>query len=69
MWWVTTSGEEKKMVNFVKNFVREEDGLETIEWMLMAIVFAIGAATAYGALVTEISGGITTIGTALTPAP
>ena len=57
------------MLNFVKNFVREEDGLETIEWMLMAIVFGIGAATAYAALVAEIDGGVTTIGAALTPAP
>jgi len=39
-----------------KRFLYEEDGMEMIEWVLVAVLFAVVASVAYG----TVAGGVTT---------
>lgn len=32
------------MVNLFKNFLKEEDGMEMVEWAIVGVVFALAAA-------------------------
>ncbi len=51
------------MLNSVKLFLREEEGLEMLEWAIVALLFAIAGAATWGLLGTTIStslGGINT---------
>lgn len=35
------------MLKFIKNFVRDENGMEMVEWTIVAVVFAVAAITAW----------------------
>ena len=35
------------MLSFLKKFVRDESGMEMIEWTIVAIVFALAASTSW----------------------
>lgn len=42
--------------NFLREFWRDENGIETIEWALLASLVAIAGIVAWGALGTKVSG-------------
>jgi Flp pilus assembly pilin Flp len=42
----------------MKRFVREEEGLEFLEYAILAVVIAVAAAAAYGALGNAISSAV-----------
>jgi Flp pilus assembly pilin Flp len=44
------------MLNVIKSFVRDEDGLEMVEWAIVAALITTAAATALSAL----GGSVTT---------
>ena len=44
------------MKALVKRFIRDEKGLETVEWTIMAALIILGAVLAISALQTEITG-------------
>lgn len=49
------------MLNFIKNFRKDEDGAVTVDWVVLtAAVLALG-----GAAYTGIAGGATTMSTAI----
>jgi pilus assembly protein Flp/PilA len=51
------------MLNAVKRFLREEEGLEMLEWAIVALLFAVAGAATWGLLGGTIStslGGINT---------
>ncbi len=51
------------MLNAVKLFLREEEGIEMLEWAVVALLFAVAGAATWGLLGTQIStslGGIKT---------
>ncbi len=35
------------MLKFFKDFVRDENGMEMVEWTIVAVVFAVAAITAW----------------------
>jgi len=47
----------------LRNFVREEDGMEMVEWAIVGVVFALAAATVWGGLKGQIGTALTDIGT------
>jgi Flp pilus assembly pilin Flp len=57
------------MKKLVKRFIKEENGLETIEWTLMAALVVLGFVVLYNPIVTAIQGVFTKIVDALNPAP
>ena len=56
------------MINIVKRFVREDDGLEMLEWAIVAALFATAGAVIWGTLGGTVSNELTTIDTSLTGA-
>lgn len=52
-------------MNFIKNFIREEDGVTAIEYALIAALIAAVIATAVGLLGTKISTTFTSITSAI----
>jgi Flp pilus assembly pilin Flp len=44
------------MRNLIARFVREEDGMEMLEWAIVAVVFAVAAIGAWQAVQTLIDG-------------
>lgn len=58
----------KSIVRFVRNFKRDQRGITTIEYAMIAAVIAIGLITAGDGLVTAISAKFTSIATQLTAA-
>jgi Flp pilus assembly pilin Flp len=44
------------MRTFVRRFLREEDGMEMLEWAIVAVVFAVAAIGAWQAVHTLIDG-------------
>ena len=51
------------MLNTMKRFLHEEEGLEMLEWAIVALLFAVAGAATWGLLGTTIStqlGGINT---------
>ena len=50
------------MLNFLKNFVRDESGMEMIEWTIVAIIFALAAATAWGEMEEAVADALERIG-------
>jgi len=42
------------LLNTLKRFVREDDGMEMVEWAIVGVVFAVAAAAFWGDLATEI---------------
>jgi len=50
------------MSNLIRRLVREEDGMEFVEWALVAAVFALGGIVAWRNLNTQIQGALANIG-------
>ena len=51
------------MRNLITRFVREEDGMEFVEWALVATLFALAGIGAWGELASTISFALGEIGT------
>jgi Flp pilus assembly pilin Flp len=41
-------------MNMIKRFVREDDGMEMVEWAIVGVVFALAAALFWGDLGTAV---------------
>ncbi len=52
-------------MSFLKNFFVEEDGQDMVEYGLVLALVVIGAAAGYTAFKTQITGALTTLGTAI----
>lgn len=50
------------MKDLIVRFLKEEDGMEFVEWALVAAVFALGGIGAWRALNGQISGALNRIG-------
>ena len=50
-----------------KRLVREEDGMEMIEWAIVGVVFAVAAAAFWGGLATSIDGALNVVEAEVTP--
>ena len=50
------------MLNAIKRLVREEEGMEMVEWSIVGVVFAIASALLWGTLKTQINSGLDQIG-------
>ncbi len=50
------------MRNLITRFVREEDGMEFVEWALVATLFALAGSFAWGTLASTISGALGDVG-------
>lgn len=57
-----------KLVQFIKRFAQEEDGVTAIEYGLIAALIAVVIITAVTIVGTQLNAVFTTIGTALTTA-
>ena len=57
------------MLNVVKNFVREEDGLEMVEWAIVAALITTAAATALTTLGGDVAAKFTDLDTIITNLP
>ena len=55
----------KSAVRWVRRFIREEHGTETVEWAIMAGLIVVGTITAVAAIGTWVSGKFTTLSTDL----
>ena len=53
------------MLNRVEKFLRDESGMEMVEWTIVAIVFAVAAAVFWENLANAINGAIQRITTEL----
>jgi len=50
------------IMNMLKRFVKDERGLETVEWVVMACVIVLGVAALVGVLLQQMGTGMTAIG-------
>ena len=57
------------MLNTIKSFVRDEDGLEMVEWAIVAALITTAAATALSTLGASITGKFNDIDTIITTIP
>jgi len=48
--------------NTVKRLVREDEGMEMVEWAIVGVVFALGAALVWSTLKDDIDTALGTIG-------
>jgi Flp pilus assembly pilin Flp len=55
-------------VQFIKNFIREEEGQDAVEYALVVGLVAVAGAVALGALTGQIDGLVTAVGTLITDA-
>jgi Flp pilus assembly pilin Flp len=55
------------LMSTLKRFIREEDGMEMVEWSIVGIVFAVAAAAAWTLLDGRISNALTQIGDTVDP--
>ena len=53
----------------LKRFVREEDGMEMVEWAIVGVVFAVAAAITWTELAGSIDLALQDIEDTVTPAP
>jgi len=51
------------MLNAIKRLVREEEGMEMVEWSIVGVVFALAAALVWSALESNINTAVSKIGT------
>ncbi len=58
--------ENLKVLNTLKRFVREDEGLEMLEWAIVAALFATAGAVMWLTLGSTVSAELTTIDTSLT---
>ena len=49
-------------MNTLKRFLKDERGLETVEWVVMGCVIVLGVAALVGVLIDDINTGLTEIG-------
>ena len=49
------------MRNLITRFVREEDGMEFVEWALVAVLFALAGITAWEQLASQITSALSAI--------
>jgi Flp pilus assembly pilin Flp len=56
------------MRDLIKRFVVEEDGMEMVEWALVASVFALAGIFAWQNLATVLNGALATIGSRISGA-
>ncbi len=60
-------GKEKQMLTLVRMVLRDERGIETLEWILIgALITAVGLAVYPGTLQTSLTDAVTAIGGAIT---
>jgi Flp pilus assembly pilin Flp len=60
--------QERDMREFIKRLVIEEEGMEMVEWALVAAVFALAGIAAWGTLASTLSTALNTIGTRVSTA-
>ena len=51
----------------VKRLVREQDGMEMVEWAIVGVVFAVAAAAFWGDLATNIDAALNDIEAEINP--
>ena len=51
----------------LRRLFREEDGMEMVEWAIVATVFAVAAAALWGLLEDDISSALELTGSTITP--
>ncbi len=56
------------ILNHVKRFVREDDGMEMVEWAIVGVVFAVAAAAFWGDLATNVDAALGEIESTVNPA-
>lgn len=49
--------------NTAKRFVREDDGMEMVEWAIVGVIFALGGAALWSTLSGHIQTALNNIGT------
>ncbi len=49
------------MRNAIRRFVKDESGMEMVEWTIVAVVFAVAASVAWGTLEGAISGALSDV--------
>ena len=57
------------MLNVMKSFVRDENGLEMVEWAIVAALITAGAAAALGNIGGDVATKLQALETVLTGAP
>lgn len=57
------------MLNVIRNFVRDEDGLEMVEWAIVAALITTAAATALTTLGSSVALKFTDLDTLITTLP
>ncbi len=50
----------------IKNFVREDDGMEMVEWSLVGVVFAVAAAAVWTLLEQQLGTALGIVGACIT---
>jgi len=55
--------ENEMITDTFKRFLNEDDGMEMVEWSIVGVVFALGAATIWSALGGSIQTALGSIGT------
>jgi Flp pilus assembly pilin Flp len=50
-----------------KRLIREDDGMEMIEWAIVGVVFAIAGAVAWGSVATSVTNALGDIAVAVDP--
>jgi Flp pilus assembly pilin Flp len=56
------------MMNTLKRFLKDEQGLETVEWVVMGAVIVLGVALLAGLLLDDVQLGLEAIGDEITDA-
>ena len=51
-----------KMLNVMKRLIREDAGMEMVEWSIVGVVFALAGALLWTTLKTQINSGLDKIG-------
>lgn len=55
--------------NAIVRFVRDDDGMEMVEWAIVGVVFAVAAAIFWADLATNIDSALGLIETEINPGP
>jgi Flp pilus assembly pilin Flp len=58
---------EIRMTNLFKRLIREDDGMEMIEWAIVGVVFAVAAAAFWGTLSGAVDGALQDIAAEVDP--
>ena len=53
---------ENEMLSTIKRLVREDEGMEMVEWSIVGVVFALAGALLWTSLKTQINSGLNQIG-------